>query len=169
MNTEPENNPFVQVTAQATTRMAVLESKLAPLFKKAPHLPPDVRETIVGLSPWIALVVGALGIFAVIPALSSVFFVASIPFASMMMRGGWYPATIIVLVCMALASVLSLFAYKPLIARQKKGWNLLFYATNVSALSSIVNLVIGYDGLGGIIGAIVGCWLLFEVREMYKA
>lgn len=147
--------------------MAALEAQLAPIFSKAPHLPPHVRTTIAEFAPWVALIVGIIGLFGIIPALMATFFVASFPLAPMM--GGWYPAAIVSLLCGAISSVLCLFAFRPLGKRQKKGWNLLFYSSTLSALSSIISMIFGYSGFIGIIGAVIGYWLLFEVREMYRS
>ncbi len=148
--------------------MAALESSLAPLFTKFPHLPGHIRQTLADFAQWIALVGGILGILSFIPALSALLFVsAALPFAPMM--GGWYPMFIIGIVCTGIASVLCLLAFKPLSARRKQGWNLLFYSTTVNAAAAILSLIFGSGAIGGIIGAVIGYWLLFEVRELYHA
>jgi hypothetical protein len=164
MNSIPDQQ---QIPKQVTARMAALEAQLAPVFASAPHLPPHVRTTIAEFAPWVALIVGIIGLFGIIPALMATFFVASFPLAPMM--GGWYPAAIVSLLCGAVSSVLCLLAFPPLRKRQKKGWNLLFYSSTLSAVSSVVTLIFAASGFMGIIGAVIGYWLLFEVRELYRS
>lgn len=156
-----------QIPPPVTARMTALESSLAPLFAKFPHLPVHIRQTLAGFAPWLALIGGILGLLSFVPALFSLLFVsAALPFAPMM--GGWYPMIIISLICTGISSVLSLLAFKPLSTRRKQGWNLLFYSTTVNAAAAILSLIFGSGAIGGIIGAVIGYWLLFEVRELYR-
>ena len=155
-------------TAQAKANFAALESWLSPLFAKAPHLPPQARAFLVSIAPWLALLGGVLGILGIFPIIGGMFMATSMPFAQMM--GGWYSMMVITTLIMGIAAVLDLLAVKPLLAHKKSGWNLLFYSATLSVLSSIVSLVFGSSGfLSGLIGALIGYWLLFEIREMYKA
>jgi hypothetical protein len=52
-----------------------------------------------------------------------------------------------------------------LFARKMSGWTLMFYAQIVSAVSSILAGSI----LGGLIGALISLYILFQVRVLYKA
>jgi len=152
---------------KATTHMAALESWMAPFFEKTPHLPNNARESIVKVAPWIALIVGIFGLFSVFPILSSVFMLASLPYARMM--GGWYPAILVSLAFLVVGSVIDLLAFKPLSDRRKKGWNLLFYGTCLGFVSTLVDMFSGSPSLSGVVGTLIGLWLLFEIRGLYKA
>ena len=44
------------------------------------------------------------------------------------------------------------------------GWNLLFYATLVGFVHSLVSYAI----ISGIIGALIGLYILFQVRTKYS-
>lgn len=147
---------------------AALENTLAPLFGKLPHLPHDIRQTIAGIAPWLALVFGILGLFAVLTGLSALPLLMSLPFATAAMGGSFYMPMLVALIIGGVASVLDLLAFKPLSARKKKGWNLIYYGTLLSVLSSIVNMAFGLGGITWLIGAVIGFWLLFEVRGLYS-
>jgi hypothetical protein len=153
-----------QYQAQAEKKMAALESWMAPIFAKAPHLPQNIREGITNIAPWLALIFGILGLLA-ISSLGGFGLLLSLSFL-----GGSYSFMLFVAILFGLiASVLDLLAYKPLTKRMKKGWNYLFYGNVLSAAGAILQIISGYSVIGNIIGAVIGFWLLFEVREMYKA
>ena len=41
---------------------------MAPLFAKSPHIPESGRQTLAKIAPWLALVFGVLGLFAILSA-----------------------------------------------------------------------------------------------------
>ena len=142
---------------------AALEHWLAPLFEKTPHLSHGVRETIASITPWLALIAGILGLLmvwgaGVLGALLSF---------SVFGMGSQFLWMLALLVLLA-SSILDLLAFSPLRSRAKRGWNLAFYGILLNAVSTIVNIVIGYASLGGILGLLIGLWLLFEVRGLYR-
>lgn len=144
--------------------LSSLEQWLASIFAKAPHLPEGGRQTLVKIAPWLALIFGILGLLGLLSSgmLSSMF-------AFSFMGGSVMQVSVVVsLLAGFLASLLELFAFKPLSARKKKGWNYLFYATVLMAITAIINAVVGYSGApGNIIGLLIGFWLLFEIRKYY--
>lgn len=150
------------------SQAAALENALAPLFAKLPHLPHNVRQTLVSIAPWLALIFGVLGLFTVLSALAMIPVLLSMPFGAAAMGGSYLPI-FIGLILGAVAAVLDLLAWKPLTAHKKKGWNLLYYGNILSVVSSVINMAFGYSGFGGLIGALIGFWLLFEVRSLYTA
>jgi hypothetical protein len=50
---------------------------------------------------------------------------------------------------------------------KKRGWNFAFYSVLLVGLSTLVTLVLTMSGLGGIIGLLIGLYILFEIRERY--
>ena len=72
---------------------------------------------------------------------------------------------------LAIMVVLEALAISPLMKRQKKGWNNLYYVF----LLSLVNGVVGFLGVGSIVGNlfslvisfVIGGWVLFQTREKY--
>ncbi len=150
--------------------MSAFEKWLASIFAKAPHLPANGRETLRKIAPWLALIFGVLGVIMVLSALATLPLLMSVPFAGMaMMSGGWFPMMVLALICAGLGAILDLMAYKPLSKRQKKGWNLIFYGSTLSAVYSLLTLILGHGGIGSILGIIIGYWLLFEIRDGYTS
>ena len=151
---------------QTEKKMAALEGFLAPIFTKTPHLPENARQTLAKIAPWFALIFGVLGIFGILSA-GAIGSMLSLSF----LGGGLMQISWAVTVVAGLfASVLELLAYKPLTKREKKRWNYLFYGTVLTTAAAIINLALGYgsDAVGTIIGTVIGLWLLFEVRALYR-
>jgi len=38
----------------------------------------------------------------------------------------------------------------------------------LSAVSFVINLFFGYATIGSVIGVLIGLWLLFEIRGLYR-
>lgn len=151
--------------AEAEKKFSALERWMAPFFDKAPHLPDSARHSIVSIAPWLALIFGVLGIIGL---LSASMFWSMFSFA--FYTYGFMQVTMIIsLIAGLVASVLQLLAYQPLTAHKKKGWNFLFYGTVLTTLAALLDMVFGYGSgaIGHILGALVGFWLLFEVRSLY--
>ncbi|MBI5044872.1 MAG: hypothetical protein HZC02_03030 [Candidatus Levybacteria bacterium] len=126
-------------------------------FGKLPPLPTNIREVIVRITPWIALVFGVLGILAGLGAVG----------VSPVVLFGGIRSSMLVLVSGLLtiaSSAMLLAAYPKTKAHKKQGWNLLFWSTVVSLVSSIV--------AGGLVSAIiwglVEFYLLFQIKSYYK-
>jgi uncharacterized BrkB/YihY/UPF0761 family membrane protein len=144
-------------------QVSALEAKLEPVFAKFPHLTTPVRQTLVNIAPWLALISGLIGLLAIfsggmlMSVLTLRFFgsgIIQLPFVISMIVG-------------LLASALDLLAYTPLAAHKKLGWDYIFTGTVLMALAMIIDLVMGSGSLGGLIGQLIGVWLLFEVRGLY--
>lgn len=144
--------------------MTTLELWMAPIFDKTPHLPRNVRETLAGIAPWVALIAGVLGLFGLLSA----GMMSSMLYLSMWLSGTSQLVYMITMLLGLLASILDLLAFRPLSARKKQGWNYLFYGAVLMAVSAILSLLVGYGSLGSIIGPLIGFWLLFEVRSLYR-
>lgn len=136
------------------------------LVKKAPFsLPDNVKEIIVSLAPWVAIIVMIVAIPGVLFVLGLGAIVA--PFTAFL--GPGYAITYglnytIAMLVTAVSIVLELLAIPGLFKRSRKAWNLIFYATLISAISGIIS-----GGLiGTLIGALIGLYFLFQIREYYK-
>ena len=149
-----------------TSEMGKLESWLAPIFAKAPHIPQSARDTLVSFAPWLAIVFGILGL----GTLFSIGAFASLFSPFILLAGGFAGILLFANILIGLfAAVLEILAFKPLQNHHKKGWNFLFYATVLSGVSSIIGMLFMSNGAEGILGTLVGLWLLFEIRPAYKA
>jgi hypothetical protein len=144
-----------------------LEGWLMPMFAQAPHIPEKGRRFITDIAPWCALIFGVLGAIGMLASgfVITVATVFSAGFALMFFVGNLLP-----MVCSVIAIVLTLMAYPGLRTLSKTGWNYIFYSTVVSSIGGILGVLAGDVGmlLGTALGALVGFWLLFEVRAYYK-
>lgn len=156
------------------------EAKLIPFFAKFPHIPEGGRKVIADISPWIALVFGILGLFALLGA-GALMTLFAIP---MLLTGGIWVVVGFITTLLGLVSViLQLLAFNPLKLRMKKGWNYLYYGLLLGAISTIISVVgstvsasMMYSNMhgissliSGVISFLIGGWILFEVRDQYKA
>lgn len=130
-------------------------------FKKLPPLPANWRDVIVNITPWLALVFGLIGVFGSLAAVGILTFLAPL----VLLGGGVGVASggIIGAVLALVASVLMVVAFPGTRAKKISGWNLLFYSEAVSLVSSVV-----FFSVGGVIGALIGFYILFQIKSHYK-
>jgi len=129
------------------------------LVKKAPFQIPDAgRELIVKFGPWIILIL----LVVALPALLFLLGIGSalMPFGGVGYASGFGLAAIFLIIRLGLqaASLPGLFARKMI------GWKLAFYGQLVSFVYSLASYAI----IGGIIGTLIGLYILFQVRSLYK-
>ncbi len=160
--------------------LAKLERQVLTWTKDVPHLPPSVKRWLGDNIWWIVLI---LAISAAISVLYNVFMLLGSLFISPLAASYYAAATFVVWVVVSKA-IAALFAaleagvlfaaVKPLKAKQKKGWVLLFVFWLVSVLSTVVGAIITLSPLGVISGLIFGgVWLavsgyfLFEIHDQF--
>lgn len=149
------------------------------VYKNIPFkIPVGAREWIVTYGPWIALVGGVLVVLFAVPALllalsitaSTTAYLAAYG-ATPVVAGPMYYLSLIVL---AVQLVIMFMAIPMLFKRKRQGWLLMFYSSIVSLVYTVLNTFsYGYFGfgtlLGGLIGAAIGFYVLFQIRSYYKA
>lgn len=137
------------------------------MVNKAPFaLPKEVKEFLVNVSPYLIIIFVVMALPIILAALGLTTFLA--PFA---MMGGyrygfsWGFGAIIALVISVISIILEIMAVPGLFKRTKAAWRLLFYASIVSLIGSILSV----SGIiSGIIGTIIGWYILFQVKELYQ-
>lgn len=135
--------------------------KLDQWFSKLPALPANWKETLVKITPWIAIIFGVLGVAFSLMAVGVLTFFA--PLVAQMGQGaGMAAGGPIAAVLWLVSSVLLLMAYKGTKERKASGWRLLFWSEVVSLLSAVV-----FFSVGGIFWALVTFYLLFQIRSHY--
>lgn len=155
-----------------------IEAMLVDLFEKFPHIPEGGRKVIADIAPWLALISGVFGLLSLLTA-GGLTVLLAIP----QLVGGSM-AVIIGFITVALgliATIFQLLAFNPLKERAKKGWNLLFYSALIGVISVLVSFIgsmmsmsaygraSGLSALiGAAIGALIGGWLLFEIRKEFR-
>ena len=137
---------------------------MAEWFDKAPQLPKNWRETLVKITPWLALIFGILGILVGVSGLG----VLTV-FSPLAVFGGAqgiasYGSGFLAAVIYLIGSILLLAAYPGTKAHKKSGWNLLFWSEAVNFVGGIVSMAI----VSAIIGALIGFYLIFQIRSYYK-
>ena len=144
-----------------------LENEIAGVFAKFPQLPDNVKEILVKISPFlciIGVIFGGLGLLAALGIGASATAIGLASFGNM----GTYWVSMAILAAMVVLEGLSI---SPLMKRQKKGWNYMYYIFLLSLVSGIVNLA----GIGDLVtklislalSFLIGGWLLFQIREKY--
>lgn len=132
------------------------------LGKKAPALPANIKESLVKFAPYIAI----LGIILSVPAVLTLFglsaFLSAVPFgaaATARIGFSYYLGIAFLLITVVLDGM----AIPGLLAKTKKGWNLLYYSTLVNAVYSLLSVNIA----GLLLGTVLGLYLLFQVKSYY--
>lgn len=137
---------------------------LEQFFAKAPALPANAKETIVKITPIIALVFGILGVLSSLGGLGVL--TAFSPLAGFGGASGmsYYGTGFFSALLWLASSVLMIVAYPGAQARKKDGWNKLFWSEVISVVSSLVS----FSFFSGLIGALIGFYILFQIKSHYK-
>lgn len=131
------------------------------LFLKLPPLPKSANEFIVSITPWLALILGIIGVIGSLSA-----FGLSTVFSPLILLGGGVKAAtglIAVAVISLIASVLMVVAVPSLFKKKAPGWTLLFWSEILGILSAIVSL-----SLGSLIFPLIWLYVLFQIKPYYK-
>jgi hypothetical protein len=131
------------------------------MVKKAPFtIPMNGKEMIVKIAPYVVIVFAIMSVPVLLAGLGLSAMLA--PFA---MLGGYHSVAAFISIAFAIVSlVINVMAVPGLFAREKKGWRLAFYSSIVSFVGNILTFNIA----GGVIGALIGWYILFQVKELYK-
>lgn len=131
-------------------------------FDKLPALPKNARDVLVKLAPWLALIFGIIGVVLSIAATGFLTVLSPV----MVLGGGFGVAAggIVGAVLALVSSALLLMAYPGLRDRKMAGWRWLFWSQAVSVVSSVV----GLNLVGAIVGALIGFYLLYQVKSYYR-
>lgn len=172
-----EPKPSVKPEPPVSGPLAQFEAWLYDtLVVKAPYqLPKAAKDWIVQYGPWITLVLGIILVVTVLPALTAAMTATSV-------LGGMYGALVVAsvgpmfylsLAVLAVQLVIMFMSVPMLLKRQRKGWLLVFYSSVVSLVYSVVNTfsygTFGVGSLiGGLIGAAIGMYFIFQIRSYYK-
>jgi len=137
-------------------------------FKSVPHLPKEITNFLVTIIPWLALIGGVTGIIGAITTITGGSAVYRM--SALVGVGSSYSTYMIVASVFSLiTAALLLMAFTPLKNKAAAGWAFLFWTNVVSIAQNVVSLIIWQGGiLGIIVGVIIGLYLLYEVRPLYK-
>ena len=130
-------------------------------FSKLPSIPVNGKQTIVGITPWIALIFGVLGVAGGLAGLGLL--TAFSPFMALSNGFGGAAGSLISSALSLAAAVLLLVAFPGTKAHKMQGWKMLFYSEAVSVLASIVIF-----SVSGVLFSLIGFYLLFQIKSYYK-
>lgn len=140
-----------------------LEETLELYFgKKAPAMPLGIKETLANIGPWILMIMLVL----TVPGLLAAFGVGTILsplsyFYGSISTGFNFILSWIILVAIV---VLEVKALPGLFKRQMSSWRLLFYASLLGSIQSLVSLNI----LSFVVGSAISMYILFQIKPLYK-
>jgi hypothetical protein len=140
----------------------LLEKELEPIFlEKLPAFPDNVKEPIAQYGPYVMLVLAIIGLLGLLTAFGVGSAAIGVGVAA---YGGGFNFYIGIAFA-AITMIMYLLAFSPLRARKRAGWNLIYYATLVNLVGSAIQ----FNIIGGLIGAFIGFWILFQVRDKFVA
>lgn len=129
------------------------------LVKKAPALPKEIKDLLVKIAPFFAILAVVFGL----PAILTVFGLGALftPFAWVAgaHTGIYWLFWAVGLVQIILAGM----SIKPLFARAGHGWRLMYYSQLLSILSSLGNV-----NVGSLLFTLLSLYLLYQVKSSYK-
>ncbi len=134
------------------------------MVTKAPfQIPMGGKEFLAQVAPYFIIVFSILALPAILALFGFTAFLA--PLAMVTGSGmGWGFFGIVGVVTSIIALVLDVMAIPGLFKRTHASWRLLFYAS----LVSLVGGILSPGAVGAVIGAIIGWYILFQVKELYK-
>ncbi len=133
-------------------------------FKSLPHLPKNIMEFIVKITPYLAIFAAVVSIVggpleALVGALGSLVTLNPI-----------YLITMLISSVIAIANAILFFlAFNALKNREVKGWVYIFWSQILQSIEIIVSLLDGRGSslISSIIGIVLGFYILFEMRPYY--
>lgn len=132
------------------------------LVKKAPALPTNAKDAIVRFAPWINLILIVIELPAILALLGLGAILTPFSYLTGVQMGLGYTIGMLFLI---VSLAIQLWALPGLFKRTHAAWNLLYYSTLVHAVYSLLT----YNWLNLILGTLIALYILFQVRDYYKA
>ena len=137
-----------------------LEKEIGGIFTNFPAFPDNIKEILVKIAPYGAILAAVFGVIGLLTVFGLGSIAAGIGALNYGGSGVLYYISMAVLAVMVF---LYATAIKPLMNREKKGWDNLYY---VEILSLITNLL-SFSIVGFILSFVIGFWVLFQVKDKY--
>ncbi len=138
-----------------------LVNKIQDAFKSLPRLPKGLVEFLVKVAPYLALIGGILSLVAgpVLGLLSVVSLITLSP--------GLVLTTVLAAILSLANAALLLMAFGPLKNHQLKGWMLVFWSDLLGIAQTILAILLAQSSVVSLVFAIIGLYILFEMKPMY--
>lgn len=145
--------------------LARLEGMLDEYFgKKAPALPQNIKEFIVKIAPYLVII----SLIFTIPAILVLFGLGSLATVFSPLGGtravAGVPTMWVGIILLIPAVILEAMAVPGLFSRKITAWRYMYWAQFISIVSSLVQINI----VGALLSALIGFYLLFQVKSLYK-
>lgn len=142
-----------------------LEDTLELYFvKKAPALPTNIKDILVKIAPYLVIISLIMTIPAILLLLGLGGFATTIAPAGGADAVATLPNMWIGIILLIPVVILDAMAVPGLFARKAIGWKYIFWAQLIGVVSSIIQ----FNIIGGLIGAIIGFYILFQIKSHYK-
>lgn len=133
-------------------------------FDKFPPLPKNWRDTLARIAPILSLVVGIILIILIVIGLLALTGASSVGLLLGAQSATSFGSILISEIISLVGAILLVASYPGLKARKTKGWTLLFW----SEVANLVGGLVSFAFLSAIIGALIGFYLIFQIRSYYK-
>lgn len=142
-----------------------LEDTLDEYFgKKAPELPQNIKEILVKVAPYLVII----GLIFTIPAVLLLLGLGSVATVLAPVGGAQSVASVptmwVGILLLVPVVILEAMAVPGLFGRKAVAWRYVFWAQLITIVSNLVR----FDIVGGIISALIGFYILFQVKSLYK-
>jgi hypothetical protein len=161
MNHENHHENTSKHMHHAKKYVTKIENFLSPLFEKAPHLPREIKNLLILVNPWLAIILGIIGVVGSLGG-GTVSALLAIPTLGLSL-----PFLLSFLFVFA-ASIFAIMAFSGLKENKKSGWDKLFLSQILFVLSSVVLITFGGVTLVTILVTLISFYLMFEIRNHYK-
>lgn len=145
--------------------MGELDKLISSLFlEKMPPLSPGAKNSAVRTLPWLFMIFGALGLFAVLSSIISLSFTSMLAMGIGQVMGMSIPALgfIMIYLFTPLTQLLSITGGYYMLRRKYLGWQLAVLATYLSFFTHIL-----YLSTVGLILDVLFLYLLYQIRDRY--
>ena len=142
--------------------MKQLEKVLMSLFGSLPNLPMNVREILVKLAPYFAII----GFVLSLPAILVMLGLGALASPILALGGNWASVggSAFAVIFAIINAILLGLSISGLFARHMEGWRYSYY----NALAGGVYAILRYDLGGLIIGTGISLYILFQIRGSYR-
>lgn len=145
--------------------MGELDKLISSLFQeRLPPLSPGAKHSAVRTLPWLFIIFGALGLFAVLSSIISLSFTSMLAMGIGQVMGMSIPALgfIMIYLFTPLMQLLSITGGYYMLRRKYLGWQLAVLATYLSLFAHIL-----YLSTVGLIFDVLFLYLLYQIRDRY--
>jgi hypothetical protein len=139
-----------------------LEKELEPIFtEKLPAFPENIKDILVQVAPWLALIGGIIGVLSLLTALGATTVLSFGAFGNEHFSSPWY--LWVGILWLGALTALCIISFKPLQNKEKKAWKYMYWLT----LIGLVFNILSFSWISGLFSAFISFWILFQLKSRY--